>query len=63
MKTRKKWLRVGEAARRLNVTPQSVRRYCALQLLKSKRTPGGHLHVSLASLLSYLPSDAAQGHS
>lgn len=44
------WLTTGEAAERLQVSVDAVRRAIRSGRLRSRRTPGGHRRISAASV-------------
>lgn len=44
--TQEVWIAIGEAARRLSLSVDTVRRMCDEGQLRSWRSPGGHRRVS-----------------
>ncbi len=51
------WISIGEASRRLCVSPQSVRNYANCGEIEFRFTVGGHRRISVASLNRYLGLD------
>jgi len=52
-KTKRTTLSVGEAARRLDVSPDTVRNYCKRDWVHCVRSRGGHRRITLRSIESF----------
>lgn len=52
-KTKRTTLSVGEAARRLDVSPDTIRNYCERDWLQCIRSRGHHRRISLQSIQSF----------
>lgn len=53
-----RWLTVAEAADKLGVSQDTVRRHCDLGNLRCIRGLGGHRKVSAVSVAENMPEDA-----
>lgn len=56
MAVQEKYYRIGEAAKLLCVTPQTVRKYAQQGKIKYTKTPGGQTIYLKASIDEYLKS-------
>lgn len=57
------WLTVGDAARRANVDPRTIRRWADTQRVRSRVTPGGHRQISLSGLVEQFDQATNLKHS
>jgi excisionase family DNA binding protein len=54
------WLTLGEASRRLGVTPNTLRRWADRGQIPSFTTPGGHRRFPLAAVEALLPANRSR---
>ena len=52
-KTKRTTLSVGEAAKRLDVSPDTIRNYCEREWLHNVRSRGNHRRITLRSIESF----------
>jgi len=55
------WLRVGDVAGALGVSPNTVRRWTDVGRIAAHRSPGGHRRYLAADVQALLPSEAHEG--
>ena len=55
------WLRVGDVANRLGVSPNTVRRWTDVGRIAAHRSPGGHRRYLADDVLALLPQDESEG--
>ena len=55
------WLRVGDVAKLLGVSPNTVRRWTDVGRIAAHRSPGGHRRYLADDVLALLPQDESEG--